>query len=695
MHTDETSAAHRREFLSGLARTVTGAGLLTTGALALDATSAAAATTDTVYDKGGAVFNIRGYGAAPGTDSTSAIQQAIDAAAVDGGCVWVPAGVYPCGKLFLKPGAIIDGVGTLKLVSATTVSIWIQASTQSTPGPIGIRNITLDANFAGNASLQNALRLTSLDGLVLEGVTIRNGGKGTTASIANCSNGWIDRLAVIGAASTGIGISGTGLQVGSISARKCNSVNVGAGAAIVLTLTDSTVAQVLATDNAPPTGVDGIGGVRIDNALNTSFGEIVAARNGLSPNTKGHGLCVWYSAHCSFGNVNLQDNGYHGLYTRKMNCCSFASLSIKGGADYPCGLFESADNTFASVTALVSEFASEGIILVRQGGQTEACDRNTFGQVNLIGEWNTSAQRGLIKPVVLSDAHDNVFHAIRATGAGHSTDPTMVFGVALEVGASRNTFSDITAIGSKASYVAGSKGRCTLGDYGAGLATDNVVRIDAGCKDNVFRNVPTCGGVLGSSMVVSDKGSGTRWGTGATTAAAGRAGKWYASPASQVFVPGVSYNDYLQVSPITFSRPVTLQKLGMRVAAAGSRGSKFRLGIYADDNGMPGALLFDSGKSGSTIDGTVASSSITSVPCTKSLLPGTYWIGGVLQGATGTGPKALRHTGGGAVEIRESDPDALTCAYEQGGVSGALPTTFSPMPSPPFDCIRTFVQVAS
>ena len=64
----------------------------------------------------------------------------------------------------------------------------------------------------------------------------------------------------------------------------------------------------------------------------------------------------------------------------------------------------------------------------------------------------------------------------------------------------------------------------------------------------------------------------------------------YRSAASVVLASG-----YVHYIPIFVSEPTTYIRIGIDVSAAGAGGTLARLGIYAWNNGVPGALILDAG----------------------------------------------------------------------------------------------------
>ena len=122
---------------------------------------------------------------------------------------------------------------------------------------------------------------------------------------------------------------------------------------------------------------------------------------------------------------------------------------------------------------------------------------------------------------------------------------------------------------------------------------------------------------------------------------------------------------------------MTIDRNGAEVNSAGEAGSKFRLGVYADDGTcFPGALLLDAGQ----IAGD--SATVQGLTVSLSLSPGLYWVGGAVQTVTTTQP-TMRIVGSWATSVPlvlgTSAPSAGTFAvgFQQSSVTGALPSTFT------------------
>jgi hypothetical protein len=126
----------------------------------------------------------------------------------------------------------------------------------------------------------------------------------------------------------------------------------------------------------------------------------------------------------------------------------------------------------------------------------------------------------------------------------------------------------------------------------------------------------------------------------------------------------------LRLAPFWIPNAVTLTRLGADVATVGEAGSKFRIGLFADNgSGLPGSLILDAG----TINGD--SATIQEITVSQALAPGLYWFGGAIQVVTTTQPTMRTGTPWAHVPLGvPATPAANTTilGYAQTGVTGAL-----------------------
>lgn len=114
--------------------------------------------------------------------------------------------------------------------------------------------------------------------------------------------------------------------------------------------------------------------------------------------------------------------------------------------------------------------------------------------------------------------------------------------------------------------------------------------------------------------------------------------------------------------------PVTTTFVSIGVVTTGTASATTRLGIYSDNNGVPGALVLDAGNIAT------ATSGFKTITISQSLTKGWYWLTAAMQGAAGS----LNCSGAnqGVVTIGVTNPFSSggLNGYSQTGVSGALPS---------------------
>lgn len=134
-------------------------------------------------------------------------------------------------------------------------------------------------------------------------------------------------------------------------------------------------------------------------------------------------------------------------------------------------------------------------------------------------------------------------------------------------------------------------------------------------------------------------------------------------------------NGTLRLSPWYLPNPTTLTRIGAEVTIVGDVGSKFRLGIYADNGALqPGALILDAGQvAGDAV-------AVPELTISQVMLPGIYWVGGAPQSITVTQPTLRTTVASGFYPPDTTKPaaDAGVACWAQTGVTGALPNPFVP-----------------
>lgn len=93
-------------------------------------------------------------------------------------------------------------------------------------------------------------------------------------------------------------------------------------------------------------------------------------------------------------------------------------------------------------------------------------------------------------------------------------------------------------------------------------------------------------------------------------------------------------NNQFRATPAYIPQAITITKIGAEVTAAGNSGAVLRLGIYADNNGLPGSLVLDAG----TIAADAVGVGEITLGTPLTLQPGWYWFGGAAQNAATTAP---------------------------------------------------------
>lgn len=173
-----------------------------------------------------------------------------------------------------------------------------------------------------------------------------------------------------------------------------------------------------------------------------------------------------------------------------------------------------------------------------------------------------------------------------------------------------------------------------------------------------------------------------------------RTGSFYTAPAGATVSSYQPSDGYTHVVPIFFSKSVTLDRIGLGIAQAGDAGCKVRLGIYADDGSMnAGALILDAGQIAADV--VAINGSAPEITISQVLSAGIYWLAAVQQGAGSMIPRAVTNS---PVQIPVASKATIENASpvgfaDNGGVSGALPGTFSATYNQPA-CPRVFVRVA-
>lgn len=148
-------------------------------------------------------------------------------------------------------------------------------------------------------------------------------------------------------------------------------------------------------------------------------------------------------------------------------------------------------------------------------------------------------------------------------------------------------------------------------------------------------------------------------------------GKYYtAGPGVPIGTNGTTALDTLHAVRFEVGNACTFDRIS--VNGLGTASSFVRLGIYADDNGRPGALIVDAGQV-STAGSGMADATISVT------LSGVVWVATVPQGVAGSMTRygvatCGQHTG----TADHYSAFFNSIAYSRASVSGSLPNPFGP-----------------
>lgn len=201
------------------------------------------------------------------------------------------------------------------------------------------------------------------------------------------------------------------------------------------------------------------------------------------------------------------------------------------------------------------------------------------------------------------------------------------------------------------------------GDIIAATAADTVARVQVGADGTVL-----------TADVAS--AAGVKWATPAGGAADGGptfASGWYAGWSGTAATVG-SIEDRGHYVPIPVPRSLTIDRIGIEVTSSATGSPTVRLGVYADANGVPGALILDAG----TVD--ASTTGFKEITISQALTAGLVWLACAQQGGTSTG--VLRGmTGSTHVGIPAGFSQYAVAAFYASGVTDALAASAPTMES--------------
>lgn len=216
---------------------------------------------------------------------------------------------------------------------------------------------------------------------------------------------------------------------------------------------------------------------------------------------------------------------------------------------------------------------------------------------------------------------------------------------------------------------------CTMIDTGVGIQNEGRTVHNGTRSDSLPMAVANSGGSIGSGY---------------------RAGYWFTTPAD--VSTSTPPNGQTNTSPIHLPKAGTITDMAVEITTAGAVGSVVRLGVYIDDgNGAPGELLLDAGTVDSTTIGvkTLALDGQSGRPSPLWVPAGRYWLVGVPQGTPATNP-SVRVNAGPSPGVGATAASAISsrmAGWQQAGITGALPATFTTTPAVTPSATRVAVKL--
>jgi hypothetical protein len=231
-----------------------------------------------------------------------------------------------------------------------------------------------------------------------------------------------------------------------------------------------------------------------------------------------------------------------------------------------------------------------------------------------------------------------------------------------------------TSTGSEDIRLNGSGHRIKLARFevGAGISGTNFrIKGLSGGTDNRVDQVVSV--TSSARPVVSDDGTGggllvNGWSVPIDSTL--RSGKYVHLPLRPTSNDNLGGAGTLRVIPFYVHERITIDQLGVVVTTAGDAGSSFRIGIYTNDQGIPGTPLADV-----VCSGAATGNILTTLGSPLTLEPGWYFGGGTVQGWTTANPATrIIQTASDVFPILSDNPANAYVGYAKVGVTGALPT---------------------
>lgn len=147
------------------------------------------------------------------------------------------------------------------------------------------------------------------------------------------------------------------------------------------------------------------------------------------------------------------------------------------------------------------------------------------------------------------------------------------------------------------------------------------------------------------------------------------AGRWYGPMAFGGFTTQVTATDWIDACPISVCVGQKLTAIGIEVTAIGAPGSQGRLGLYEDQDGVPGPLLVDAGLFNTGVTGINTK--------TIAVWPKTPWVWGVYtQDGGTTRAHNVGANAGGQLINGFADAGAVAASHIVRNVVGVLAAGF-------------------
>jgi hypothetical protein len=136
------------------------------------------------------------------------------------------------------------------------------------------------------------------------------------------------------------------------------------------------------------------------------------------------------------------------------------------------------------------------------------------------------------------------------------------------------------------------------------------------------------------------------------------------------------------------SRACTLDRIGLEITTLGAA-SVVRLGIYAETNGKPAALILDAG----TIDAT--GTGLKEITISQAITAGVVWLCAAAQGSSTVAWRCADagDLGGSVSNSTTNASQQGRSVFVEGSVSGALPSSATPTTNGSLYRPRIFVRV--